>query len=682
MKRSSLSSSRPLTFRDFPRPHRPMQSHTVSLAATLAAALLLGSPAFAQTSQPAPESLTFQTRLFDGLGSPVQQTGLGLEFNLYTLPIGGSAIFTEAVSVDVADGYLSAVLGNSPSLGDLTPATLGAHPTLYLGVTVSGDSEMSPRLVLNSAPYALRSEVARRAESLEGPVDASEVAVNGVPVIDAAGNWIGSPTGLVGPVGPQGPSGPQGPAGATGPTGATGATGAQGPSGPEGPQGPAGPTGPSGSTGPIGPQGPAGADGDSFFTQLGNGTAVYSGTGEIGAIRVDPKNSNSDSELILSENSDGTLGMRWRYDGGQNQLGLYGFTSTTESGPKLTASRDSAFIGVGPGFPLRTFHVKENATNVGMTTANAGSEDVIVEAEDAGLSLVSTGAGSNGSFMTFKEVDNGVLGDTWAITRRTSGSGSDLRLRYGNDPGDVDPGSLDNLFTFEPSGEFGIGTTNPTEEIHIEGQDAVGMLIAADYDNNGESGHPTLTFAQDGYLIRTQLGYFDSQNDFEIRRIDDLGNVESFIRMRPNGSVELDVLEILGGADLVEPFETDGAIEPGTVMVIDPERPGKLIPSVDAYDRKVAGIVSGAGGVRPGLSLSQAEVLEGDSKVALAGRVYVKASAEAGAIQPGDLLTSASLAGHAMRAADGERSHGAILGKAMTGLDEGTGLVLVLVNLH
>ena len=117
-------------------------------------------------------------------------------------------------------------------------------------------------------------------------------------------------------------------------------------------------------------------------------------------------------------------------------------------------------------------------------------------------------------------------------------------------------------------------------------------------------------------------------------------------------------------------------------MVIDPERPGKLIPSVDAYDKKVAGIVSGAGGVRPGLSLSQAEVLEGDSKVALAGRVYVKASAEAGAIQPGDLLTSASLAGHAMRAADGERSHGAILGKAMTGLEEGTGLVLVLVNLH
>ena len=606
----------------------------------------------------------------------------------------------------MADGYLSAVLGNSPSLGDLSPATLGAHPTLYLGVTVAGDSEMSPRLVLNSTPYALRSEVARRAESLEGPVDASEVAVNGVPVIDAAGNWIGSPTGLVGPVGPQGPqgvagpsgpagpegpsgpqgpaglTGPQGPVGLTGPQGPSGPTGPQGPDGPEGPTGPQGPTGPTGSVGPIGPQGPAGADGDSFFTELSNGTAIYTGSGGVGAIRVDPKNSNSDSELILSENSDGTLGMRWRYDGSLNQLGLYGFTSTSESGPKLTASRDSAFIGVGPGFPLRTFHVKENAGNVGMTTSNTGEEDLIVEAEDAGLSLVSTGAGSNGSFMTFKEVDNGVLGDTWAITRRTSASGSDLRLRYGSDPNDVDPGTLDNLFTFEPSGEFGIGTTNPSEELHIEGQDSVGMLLAADWDNSGESGQPVFTFSQDAGLIRTQLGYFDSTNDFEIRRIDDLGNVESFIRMRPNGSVELDVLEILGGADLVEPFETDGAIEPGTVMVIDPERPGKLIPSVDAYDKKVAGIVSGAGGVRPGLSLSQSEVLEGDSKVALAGRVYVKASAEAGAIQPGDLLTSASLAGHAMRAADGERSHGAILGKAMTGLDEGTGLVLVLVNLH
>jgi hypothetical protein len=35
-----------------------------------------------------------------------------------------------------------------------------------------------------------------------------------------------------------------------------------------------------------------------------------------------------------------------------------------------------------------------------------------------------------------------------------------------------------------------------------------------------------------------------------------------------------------------------------------------------------------------------------------------------------------------MKATDPDRSHGAIIGKAMTRLDSGTGLVLVLVNLQ
>ena len=90
----------------------------------------------------------------------------------------------------------------------------------------------------------------------------------------------------------------------------------------------------------------------------------------------------------------------------------------------------------------------------------------------------------------------------------------------------------------------------------------------------------------------------------------------------------------------------------------------------------------GAGGVRPGLTMGQDGVLDGDTKVALTGRVYVRCSTENGPIRPGDLLTTASLAGAAMRATDVERSFGAVLGKAMGELSEGEGLVLVLVNLQ
>jgi len=74
--------------------------------------------------------------------------------------------------------------------------------------------------------------------------------------------------------------------------------------------------------------------------------------------------------------------------------------------------------------------------------------------------------------------------------------------------------------------------------------------------------------------------------------------------------------------------------------------------------------------------------MEGDAVVAVAGRVYVKADASAAPIKPGDLLTTSSIPGHAMKALDRALTQGAIIGKAMTGLDTGQGLVLVLVSLQ
>jgi hypothetical protein len=148
------------------------------------------------------------------------------------------------------------------------------------------------------------------------------------------------------------------------------------------------------------------------------------------------------------------------------------------------------------------------------------------------------------------------------------------------------------------------------------------------------------------------------------------------------GSVGSRTVHILGGADLAEWYNITGIAEPGTLMVIDPENPGQLMPSSRAYDTRVAGVVSGAGGVNPGLTLQQEGVLDGDTQVAIAGRVYVHAEALSAPIEPGDLLTTSDIPGHAMKVTDRDLAYGAVIGKAMTGLDEGTGLVLVLVNLQ
>lgn len=154
-------------------------------------------------------------------------------------------------------------------------------------------------------------------------------------------------------------------------------------------------------------------------------------------------------------------------------------------------------------------------------------------------------------------------------------------------------------------------------------------------------------------------------------------------KVRNDGVFEVKTLQINGGSDLVEGFDSQAKdIEPGTLMVIDPAHPGELIPSTSAYDSKVAGIVSGAGGVNPGIKMGQDGVMDGKHPIAMTGRVYVKATAAAGSIKPGDLLTTSDIPGHAMKATDTAKSDGTIIGKAMSALDKDTGLVLVLVNLQ
>jgi hypothetical protein len=150
-----------------------------------------------------------------------------------------------------------------------------------------------------------------------------------------------------------------------------------------------------------------------------------------------------------------------------------------------------------------------------------------------------------------------------------------------------------------------------------------------------------------------------------------------------SGRVETPTLKITGGADVAEPFAMSRKdIAKGAVVIIDEDNPGHLKLSDRAYDMRVAGIVSGANGVQAGISLNQQGVLDGGQNVALSGRVYVLADASNSPIKPGDLLTTAATPGHAMKVTDYAKAQGAILGKAMSGLKGGKGMVQVLVTLQ
>lgn len=140
--------------------------------------------------------------------------------------------------------------------------------------------------------------------------------------------------------------------------------------------------------------------------------------------------------------------------------------------------------------------------------------------------------------------------------------------------------------------------------------------------------------------------------------------------------------DVVLGSDCAEDFDVApyAEVEPGTVMVLTDK--GALEPSHDAYDRKVAGVISGAGEYKPGLILGRRNSSAGRWPLALVGKVYCKVDAGYGPVEIGDLLTTSPTPGHAMRADDPQKAFGAVIGKSLGGLEAGCDLVPILVALQ
>lgn len=141
-------------------------------------------------------------------------------------------------------------------------------------------------------------------------------------------------------------------------------------------------------------------------------------------------------------------------------------------------------------------------------------------------------------------------------------------------------------------------------------------------------------------------------------------------------------IRLVNAGDCAEDFDIAGIekIEPGTVMVLDKE--GALQPSQQAYDKKVAGVVSGAGDLKPGIILDKQQTQGNRMPIALMGKVYCKVDANYGAIEVGDLLTTSPTPGHAMKADDPLKAFGAVIGKALRPFTEGQGMVPILIALQ
>ncbi len=141
-------------------------------------------------------------------------------------------------------------------------------------------------------------------------------------------------------------------------------------------------------------------------------------------------------------------------------------------------------------------------------------------------------------------------------------------------------------------------------------------------------------------------------------------------------------LRFTSGGDFAEDLDIgDQRAEPGTVMVIGSS--GELRPSDSPYDSRVAGVAAGAGDLAPAIILGREESPPSRRQpISLIGTVYCKVDARYGRVQAGDLLTTSPRTGHAMVARDRHKAVGAVLGKALRGLESGQAEILILLTLQ
>jgi hypothetical protein len=152
-------------------------------------------------------------------------------------------------------------------------------------------------------------------------------------------------------------------------------------------------------------------------------------------------------------------------------------------------------------------------------------------------------------------------------------------------------------------------------------------------------------------------------------------------RVNGNGSVFANGDYNAGGADVAEYVPFSEKLEPGDVVEIDEDNGQAFRLSSRPNSHSVGGVIS----TKPGVSLNTTTAEESSAKgmprLALSGRVPVKATTENGRIRAGDLLVSSSKPGHAMRAPQ-TPAPGTVIGKAMQSLDDATGNIEMLVMLR
>ncbi len=271
------------------------------------------------------------------------------------------------------------------------------------------------------------------------------------------------------------------------------------------------------------------------------------------------------------------------------------------------------------------------------------------------------GTGINGAGGVYGETDSGIgvtgyatatTGYTYGVFG-TSASSTGTGIAGAADDANCSASWLNHCSGVTGSSSHGYGVYATTVD---------GAALSADVSGSG-TGLTLFSEVGTGDFISASRYIFGTDTEFKVTN---------------DGEVYADGTFHTPAADMAELLPAAEGLEAGDVLCIGPD--GQLARCTQPYQATVVGVYSTQPGFVGG-SADQEETNQGKVPLAVVGVVPVKVSVENGSIQPGDLLVAGSTPGHAMRAGD-KLAIGTVIGKALEGLEEGTGVILMLVVLQ
>ena len=334
---------------------------------------------------------------------------------------------------------------------------------------------------------------------------------------------------------------------------------------------------------------------------------------------------------------------------------------------------DSGVVGIGTPTPGTSYRLDVQGGSI-------NSSGGLCIAGDCKTSWSAVGGGSQwtGSSSIYFNSGNVGIGTASSPTRKLEVVGGNVFHEFSTTAGQefgIYTALNNNHFTSNLyfDGQWKMITTGKGAVI-ATGPNNGGNAFAVYSDNTSRSANAASTLAQ--LLVVTMDGKLGVNTPSPTENLHVTGNVKVVGSIDVSGNINAKY------QDVAEWVESSQELPAGTVVVLDDTKSNQVIASTEAYDSRVAGVIT----LKPGIALGERG--EGHVLVATTGRVKVKVDATNGPIKIGDLLVTGDKEGFAMKSIPlelgGARIHrpGTLIGKALEPLAAGTGEILVLLSLQ